>query len=79
MKDKIKAEIEEELEADALYNMQLDVIGKIVAASKITDYPQEMYDKHKKLFEEDCLMQAQMYGIETLEEFYETAEKHELL
>ena len=53
MKDKIKAEIEEELEADALYNMQLDVIGKIVAASKITDYPQEMYDKHKKLFEEE--------------------------
>ena len=77
MKDKIKAEIEEELEADALYNMQLDVIGKIVAASKITDYPQEMYDKHKKLFEEDCLMQAQMYGIETLEEFYETAEMTE--
>lgn len=77
MKDKMKAEIEEESEENSLYNMQLEAIGKVVEASKITDYPQEMYDKHKKLFEEECLMQAQMFGIETLEEFYETAEMTE--
>lgn len=66
----VRAYLEDEYALNSEYEMQTDLLQKVVENSEIKSYSDELYNNLKSSMEEQYAEYLSMYGCETIEEFY---------